>query len=282
MKLNTFKSYLIITLGIVINSLGWTAFLIPSEIVGGGLSGVGSIIYFVTKFPVGFTVLLINLVLILMAIKILGAQFGIKTIYGIIIQSLSLTIFQMLIEKPLVPEAFMSTVVGGIMLGAGIGIVFSQGGSTGGTDIIAMIINKYKNIGPGKILLSLDVIIIASSYLIFGSIEKIVYGLTAMAVCAYTIDLIIEGNKQSAQVFIISQYSEKIAEKILSDLDRGVTALQGRGYYTKQDMEVLMILVRKNEVPLLFRIVKEIDPKAFISLGNVMGVYGKGFLNIRY
>ena len=270
-----------ITIGLLMVAIGWTAFIIPAEITGGGITGVSALIYYSTGFPIGVSYLIMNILLVALAIKILGAGFGIKTIYSVIVLSIFFSIFQQIITEPIIKEGFMSSVIGGGLAGTGIGIIFSQGGSTGGTDIIAMIINKYRNISPGRLILFLDVIIISSSYLIFHSLEKIVYGFVTMAVSAYAIDLVLSGIKKSVQVFIFSRKYNEIAERISKEINRGITVIDGKGWYTKENQQILMIIARKKESHNIFRITKEIDPEAFISLGNVMGVYGKGFEKIR-
>lgn len=275
------QNYSIITVGLFINTLGWTAFLIPARITGGGITGVATLIFYATEIPVWIPYLIINVFLILISIKILGRSFGIKTIYATLVLTLFFSILQGIIVKPIVNETFMSSVVGGILAGAGVGIVFSQGGSTGGTDIIAMIINKYRNISPGKVILYADVIIISSSFLIFKSIEKIVYGYVTMSITAYAIDLILTGAKRTVQLFIFSKKYQEIADKVTSEMGRGITLIEGTGWYTKNESKILMVLVKKQESNSLLRIVKEIDPEAFISVNNVMGVYGKGFDRIK-
>ena len=276
------KAYSIITLGLFINALGWTAFLIPAEITGGGITGVATLVFYATKFPIGITYLAINAVLILSSIKMLGKGFGIKTIFATTVLSIFLTILQGIIKEPIVTENFMSAVIGGILAGVGVGIVFSQGGSTGGTDIIAMMINKYREISPGRVILYADVIIISSSFLIFKSLEKIVYGYVAMAITAYTIDLVLTGTKRTVQMFIFSKDYEKIADIISSDIKRGITVLDGTGWYTKTESKILLVLVKKQESQDILRIIKEIDPSAFVSVNNVMGVYGRGFDRIKF
>ncbi|MDX9695175.1 MAG: YitT family protein [Bacteroidales bacterium] len=275
--LKNIKEYSIITIGLFINALGWTAFLIPAEITGGGITGVATLIFYASKFPIGISYLAINAILILSSFKMLGKGFGIKTIYAITVLSIFLSVLQGVIKEPVVNENFMSAVIGAILAGAGVGIVFSQGGSTGGTDIIAMMINKYRDISPGKVILYADVIIISSSFLIFHSLEKMVYGYVTMAITAYTIDLILTGTKRTVQLFIFSKDYEKIAERVATDIKRGITVIDGKGWYTKADAKILLILVRKQESYDILRIIKEIDPKAFVSVNNVMGVYGKGF-----
>jgi uncharacterized membrane-anchored protein YitT (DUF2179 family) len=205
----------------------------------------------------------------------------VKTIFSVVVLSVLFSLLQQLITKPIINDVFLSTVLGGILGGAGVGIVFTQGGSTGGTDIIAMIINKYRNISPGRIILYLDVFIIASSYLIFQSIEKIVYGYVAMGITSYTIDLLFTGSKQSVQMFIFSKKYDLIAERIGKELGRGITIIDGQGWYTGEQTKVLMVMVKKPEASQIFRIIKEIEQSGFMSENNVMGVYGQGFERIR-
>lgn len=276
------KSYAIITLGLFINALAWTAFIIPSEIVGGGVTGLSALIYYATGFPVGITFFLINIVLIIIGIKNLGLAFGIRTIYGTIVISVFLSILQQYITEPFVSDRFMATIIGAMMGGASVGLVFSQGGSTGGTDIIAMIINKYRNISPGKLILYMDVLIISSSYLLFESIELLVYGFVFMSVASYAIDMVLMGHRQSVQMFIFSKEHEVIAEQIANEIGRGVTLINGKGWYSKTESNILMVVVKRHETNMIFRTIKRIDPEAFISISNVMGVYGKGFDPIKY
>lgn len=275
------KDYFIITIGLLMFALGWVLFLIPSEITGGGISGVAAVVYFATKIPVSITFLAVNIVLVIVAIKILGASFGIKTIYSIAVLTLFFALFQNVLEKPIVEDNFLSAVLGGMSGGIGLGIVFSRGGSTGGTDIFAMIINKYRNISPGRIILYCDVIIIASSYFVFHSPEKLVYGYVSMWVVSYSLDSFLSGANRSAQMFIFSKKHEDIANFINNEAIRGVTILDGMGWYTKKDTKVIMSVVRKRETSAIFRKIKEIDPEAFITMGSVMGVYGQGFEKLK-
>lgn len=276
------KNYTLITVGLFINALAWTAFLIPSEIVGGGVTGLSALIYYATGFPVGFSFFIINIGLIIIGIKSLGLSFGIKTIYGTIIISVFLSLLQQAITEPVVSDRFMSAIIGGIMAGASVGLVFSQGGSTGGTDIIAMIINKYRNISPGKLILYMDVLIISSSYFLFQSFEVLVYGFVVMSVASYSIDMVLMGHRQSVQMFIFSKNHELIAEQIANEIGRGVTLINGKGWYSKAESNVLMVVVRRYETNQIFRTIKQIDPSAFVSVANVMGVYGEGFDPIKY
>lgn len=281
-RLTTFiKDYLIITFGLFVFTMGWVLFLIPAEITGGGISGVAAVVFYATKIPVSVTYLAINILLVFVAIKILGANFGVKTIYSIAVLTAFFALFQKIIDEPIVDDTFLSSVLGGMAGGIGLGIVFSRGGSTGGTDIFAMIINKYRNISPGRVILFCDVVIIASSYFVFQSIEKLVYGYVSMWVVSYSLDSFLGGANRSAQMFIISKEYEKIAEFINKEATRGVTLLEGTGWYTQKNIKVVMSVVRKKETSAIFRKIKELDPDAFISMGSVMGVYGQGFEKIK-
>jgi uncharacterized membrane-anchored protein YitT (DUF2179 family) len=274
--------------GLLLYALSWTAFLIPHKITGGGVSGIGALVYYASGIPMGYTYFFINIALILLAIKMLGANFGVKTIFGVAVGSILLSALQMLIKAPVVDDKFMSTIIGGALSGVGLGIVFSQGGSTGGTDIIAMIINKYRNISPGRIIMLCDVFIIGSSFLVLldldpaKRIETIVYGYVTMAITAYSLDAVLSGTKQSVQVFVFSKHYQAIADRITTEVNRGVTVVDGMGWYSKEHQKVLISLVRKHEVSEVYKIIKEIDPEAFISVATVTGVYGRGFERIRH
>lgn len=277
----TIKDYTFITFGLLMFALGWLLFLIPAEITGGGVSGVGAVLYYAVKIPVSVTYLAVNIVLVLVAIKILGANFGFKTIYSIIVLTLFFAVFQNVLKEPLVDDTFLSAVLGGMSGGIGLGIVFSRGGSTGGTDIFAMIVMKYRNISPGKIIMLCDVVIIASSYFVFQSPEKLVYGYVSMWVVSYSLDSFLSGANRSAQMFIFSAKYEEIADFITKEAVRGVTVFDGVGWYTKENIKIVMSIVKKKETSAIFRKIKEIDPNAFISMGSVMGVYGQGFEKLR-
>ncbi len=283
------KEYALITFGLFLLALGWTAFIIPSEITGGGVSGISTIIFFASDktMPVGISYLLINSVLVVIAIKVLGKSFGVKTIFAIAAASLLFTFLQKAISQPVVEEKFMAAIIGAVMSGVGIGITFSQGGSTGGTDIIALMINKYKNISPGRLLLYIDVIIISSLYFVLADlppverIQALVYGGVVMTVSSYSVDLLISGNKQSMQLFIFSLKYDEIADTIVNDCKRGVTVMDGMGWHSKTQQKVLIVMIRKTELSNVYKIIKQIDPEAFMSVNSVMGVYGKGFDQIK-
>ncbi len=275
------QDYIIMTFGLFLFAMAWVLFIIPAEIAGGGISGVAAVVFYASKVPVSITYLGINIFLVLIAIKVLGANFGVKTIYCILVVTVIFAVAQDLITEPLVDDMFLSSVLGGMMSGIGLGIVFSRGGSTGGTDIIAMIVNKYRNVSPGRVIMICDVVIIASIYFVSQSVEKLVYGFVVMWVVSYTLDSFLSGANRSAQMFIISKEHEKIAEFINNEAIRGVTLLDGSGWYTKEETKVIMSVVRKKETGAIFRKIKQIDPDAFISMGSVMGVYGQGFEKLK-
>lgn len=296
-----FKEYLLITVGILSYVLGWTIFLVPNNLVGGGVTGLSSIIQYATggALKIGYSYFAINVVLLIAALFLLGKSFGAKTVYAIILASVGLNLFQEIIPQDIIQTLaidngkLMCVIIGGIMAGVGIGMTISQGGSTGGTDIIALIVNKYRNVSPGRMILSMDVVIILSSLLVPSytqagdlvpfteKIITVVYGLILITICSTVLDLYLSGSKQSVQVFILSHKYEEIADLITRDLHRGVTAIEGKGWYTQNEMQVLMVITRKTDLNLLLKMIKGVDPDAFLSVSSVTGVYGKGFETIK-
>ena len=295
------KEYFLITLGILTYVLGWTVFLVPNNLIGGGVTGISSIIQYATGglVKIGYSYFAINAILLVAALFLLGRSFGAKTVYAIILASIGLNVFQTVIPQDFVQTLaidngkLMSVIMGGILAGIGIGITISQGGSTGGTDIIALIVNKYRNVSPGRMILSLDVVIILSSLLVPSytpdgalvpfteKIVTVVYGLILITICSTVLDMYLSGSKQSVQVFILSHKYEEIANAVTQDLHRGVTALDGKGWYTQNETQVLMVLTKKTDLKILLKTVKSIDPDAFLSVSSVTGVYGKGFETIK-
>lgn len=277
-KIDSIKEYVTIVIGLALYALAWTGFLLPHQITTGGVTGIGALLYFSKGIPVAATYLTINLFLLIISIKIIGWKFSLRTIFGVGTLTIFLSIAQSLIKKPLlVEEPFMACVVGGVLAGFGIGIVFTANGSTGGTDIIAMVVNKYRNITIGRAMMYCDVIIISSSWFIFHSIDKIVFGLTTLVIMTYCVDFVVTGVRQSVQFLIFSPEYEEIARRINTEALRGVTVLDGMGWYSKEPVKVLVVMARKNESVKIFRIVKQVDSNAFVSQSSVIGVYGKGF-----
>ncbi|MDR1097196.1 MAG: YitT family protein [Tannerella sp.] len=277
------KDYILIFLGTVLYAFGFNGFILSNEIVPGGLTGVASFIYYGTGLPVSVSYAAINVILLTFAFKILGRRFIINSIFGILSLTFTLMFFEWLLKgKPLVDgEPFMSVLIGAVACGTGLGIIFSANGSTGGTDIIGAIVNKYKNISIGRVLLYCDFVIIACSYLIFHSIEKIVFGYVIMFTELYLLDRVLNANNQSVQFLIFSRKYREIVDSIIKDLDRGCTLLNGEGGYSKEPVKVIVLLAKKKESAMIFRMIKNIDKEAFISQGNVQGVYGEGFDRIK-
>ena len=296
----TIKEYFLITVGVTLYALGWALFLTPNHMIGGGVTGFASIIYYAFEIDIAITYFVLNIILLIIGTKVLGTGFGFKTIYAIFMTSFMLAVTREFIPVDFVSEfsqdsKIVCTVLGGIMAGVGIGLSMSQGGSTGGTDIIALVWCKFKAASPGRVILIIDLIIITSS-LLFPSyadeaatqlipfnekIAIVVYGLMQVTVCGYAIDLYISGSKQSVQAFIFTKKVEEMADVIAFDMKRGVTVIPAKGWFSKEDKQVLMVVTRKTDLNLLLRYVKSIDPDAFLSVSSIMGVYGQGFDTIK-
>lgn len=295
------REYAFVTLGILMYVVGWTIFLVPNNLVGGGVTGVASIVQYATSgaLKIGYTYFAVNTILLVIALFTLGKGFGFKTVYAIILASVGLNLCQEIIPDAICQTLavdngkLMSVIMGGIMSGVGIGFCMSVGGSTGGTDIIALIVNKYRGVSPGRMILWMDVVIILSSLIVPSytssgellpfteKITTVVYGLILITVNSTVLDLFLQGSKQSVQLFILSRKYEEIADLITCDLHRGVTVLDGQGWYTKQSTHVLMVLTRKTDLNIMLKYIKSIDPDAFLSVSTVTGVYGRGFDQIR-
>lgn len=293
------KDYALVTVGVISYAIGWSVFLLPNNLVGGGVSGFASILLYATGIPMGVTYFVLNVLLLIIGTKILGTGFGGKTIYAIVMTSVMLSVMPNVIPADFIHEFAVSngklicTFLGGIIAGFGIGLSISRGGSTGGTDIIALVWCKFKPASPGKVILIIDVGIILSS-LLFPSytdsgellsfsdkLAVVVYGLIQVTVSGYAIDLYLSGSKQSVQAFIFTKKVDEMADAIAFDMKRGVTVLPAKGWYSKEDKQVLMVVTRKTDLNLLLRYVKSIDPDAFLSVSSVMGVYGQGFDTIK-
>lgn len=276
------KDYLTIFLGTFMYALGVTLFIMPHQFVLGGLTGVAVLFNYGFGMPVSITVLVVNAILLTISNKVLGTEFLIKTVVGVGSLTAFLGFFETLNFTPIMTdEPLMAGLVGAIVAGAGVGLVMSVNSSTGGTDIIILILNKYRNVTPGRMMLYIDLIIVTSSFLIFRSIETIVFGIIIIAVMSTSVDWILNGIRQSVQFFIVSREYEEIATQVNMQLGRGCTVLDGTGWYTKSEQKVLILMAKRSESNSIFRLVKSIDPNAFVSQTNVVGVYGKGFDRMR-
>jgi len=276
------RDYVMIALGMLLYSIGWTVFLLPNKIMTGGVPGIASIIYFAIKLPVQYVYFGANVFLLVLAIKILGWKFSIKTIYGVCMLTLSLEVVQAITKGVwmLHDQPFMACVLGASICGTGLGIAFSSNGSAGGTDIVAAIINKYKDITLGRVMMILDTIIITSSYVVLRDWERVVYGFVTLFVCSFMLDQIVNSARQSVQFFIISKKYQEIGQAI-NAMHRGVTVIDTVGMYTGQPQKMIFVLAKKRQSTTIFRIINDIDPNAFISQSAVIGVYGQGFDHLK-
>ncbi|MDD6228572.1 MAG: YitT family protein [Bacteroidales bacterium] len=290
------KDYLMIILGLLCYSLGFSAFILPHKVVIGGLAGVGTLVYFATDgfIPVAVTQFVCNLLLLACAYKLVGRQFVLRTLFGVIVVALGIGStegFFMGLGHPLVPDRVVSIVLGGILCGVGVGTSFIHNGSSGGTDIVAAMVSKFSNVSVGRTMIYVDFFIVSLSILlpfegtwgerIEARVPTIVYGITVTFVVSYVCDQIINGNRRATQFYIFSPKWREIADKILSEANRGCTIIDGQGWFTKHDVKIVMVYCRKIESVTIFRIIKSIDNDAFVSQGNVNGVYGKGFDHVK-
>jgi uncharacterized membrane-anchored protein YitT (DUF2179 family) len=279
------KDYIFITLGLVSYAFGWTAFLLPYQITTGGLTGIGAIIFYATGFPIQWTYFIVNVVLLSFAARILGPKFSIKSSYAIVMLTFFFWLFQLIFVdstgKPIkllgLGQDSMACVIGSILCGIGLGIVFSNNGSTGGTDIIAAVVNKYKDVTLGRMIMYCDIIIISSCYFVFHDWRRVIFGFVTLIIISYMLDYVVNSTRRSVQFFIFSKKYNEIGDKIISQTHRGVTVINGTGWYSKNEVKMLVVLAHKNQSVEIFRLIKDIDPNAFISQSTVTGVYGQGF-----
>lgn len=285
------KDYVIIVIGLILYALGFTAFILPHAIVIGGVAGVGTLVYFATDglIPVAVTQYAVNLILLAMAFRIVGRTFVLRTIFGATVISLAIGVFEgyFMSNPVLIPDVSMSVILGAIICGVGIGTIFIHNGSSGGTDIVAAMVSKVSNVSIGRTMIFTDMTIVLLSILLpfDGTFEQriqarvptIVYGWVVTFIIAYVTDMVINTNRQATQFMIISPKWQEIADAVNSQAHRGVTVIDGLGWYTKHETKVLMVWCRKTESVTIFRIVKMIDENAFITQTNSNGVYGKGF-----
>ena len=291
--LNEVKDYMFIALGLAIYTVAFTVFLMPYQIVAGGVTGLSAIIYYATGFHLENTYIIINGLLLIVALKILGWKFLMKTIFAIFTLYFMLVFAQDIVPKQpgsdlpfkLMGEGqdFMSMIIGCMMTGISLALVFMHNGSTGGTDIIAASVNKYHNVSLGSVLITADFCIIGSCMFFpqFGTYleraHKVMFGFCVMMMENYVLDYVMNKRRQSVQFMIFSQKWQEIANAIGTQMNHGVTILDGHGWYTGKQRKVLCILAKKNESVNMFRLIKMIDPNAFVSQSAVIGVYGEGF-----
>ena len=279
------KDLLLIAIGITLYAGGWCAFLLPYQISTGGVTGISAVVYYATKLPMQNTYLAINAVLLLASAKILGLKFTLKTGFAIGMLYAMLDLFQLILadsqgnpQQFLGPgQDFMACILGATICGLGLGIAFSGNGTTGGTDILAAVVNKYRNVSMGSVIFMVDCCIVFSCYFVFYDWKRVVFGFVTMFMMTQTLDYYTNRRRQSVQFFIISKHYDKIAEAITQEAHRGCTLLDSEGYYSHAQSKIVMTIARQKESNTIFRIVKSIDPKAFITQSNVIGVFGEGF-----
>lgn len=283
------KEYVIISIGLVIYAFGFISLLLPAKTVPGGAGGISTLLYYTLGEPggwlsVGTLYFLVNTVLLTIGIIVIGPKFGIKTFFAVIFISLVMNIFEATLPPDVLGlsadggDKLLMVILGGVCCGLGVGMCFSQGGSSGGTDIIAMIVNKYHNISFGKVIMLCDVIIISCSVIVFkGDLKPAIYGIVTLATVGYTIDVFISGTKQTSQIMIFSTKYKEIGDAIIKEIGRGVSYLDGEGGFTGAPQKITMVVCRKTEQSNVYRVIKSIDADAFVTVGSVMGVYGKGF-----
>ena len=283
------NDYVMITIGLVLYSISWAVFMLPYEITTGGVSGISAIIFYATGIEMQVSYFVINVASLIVALKILGPKFSIKTIYAIFALTFLLWLFQELLKKDdgtlprLLGECqdFMACVIGASLLGFSMGLIFTHNGSTGGTDIIAAIVNKYRDVSFGKMIMLCDIIIISSCYFIFHDWRRVVFGFTTLIFLSFVIDYVVNSSQRSIQFMIFSKKHKEIAEGISKKINRGVTFLDGEGGYSGEPVKVIVAIVKKSQALDTMRLVKDIDPNAFMSQSNVAGVYGQGFSKLK-
>ena len=284
------SDYLLLLVGAMFYTVGWGAFMLPYQITIGGVAGVSSIVFFVTNIPADYVYFVINAVLMLSALKVLGFKFMLKTIFTIVSVTLMLRVVQTLLMQDdgsllqlMGPsESFMACILGSVLTGLGLGFIFMHNGSTGGTDIVAAIVNKYRSdVSLGRVLTICDIVIVSSCYFIFYDWRRVVFGFCTLFVMYYVMDYFMERQRHSVQFFIVTKKYDEISHAINVKVDRGCTLLTSEGSYTHEQSKVVMCLARRYESDRIFELINEIDPNAFVSMSRVVGVFGEGFARMQ-
>ena len=283
------KDFLAINVGLISYAIGWAAFLLPYKMTTGGLTGMCAIFYYLTDIPIQLTFCIVNVVLIRLALRELGYRFVIKTTYAIFMLSFFLDVAQNMMKDDkgqflqiLGPgQDSMACILGAILCGFGIGIVFVSNGSTGGTDIIAAVVNKHRNISLGRVLLYIDLVTISSCYFFFNDWRMVVFGYVALVVMNYTLDMVVNSSRQDVQFIIFTKKYQMLSDRIINETCHSVTVWDSEGYYTHTPIKVMITIVHKNEAIHILRMIHEVDPEAFVSQSRAEGVYGNGFNSIK-
>ncbi|PKM47348.1 MAG: hypothetical protein CVV03_03790 [Firmicutes bacterium HGW-Firmicutes-8] len=276
LKWKVLQEYLFIVLGVLLTAVGLDMFLVPNRIAAGGVSGIATIIHYAAYFPVGATMLAINIPLFMISVKRLGMGFGLRSLFGTIVLSLLIDIMVPVVPVP-TRDPLLASIYGGIIVGIGLGIVFRNRGTTGGTDLAAAVINNYMKLRVGVVLFVIDASVIVTAGIVFKSAELALYALLTVFLTTRVIDIVQEGFGYAKAALIVSHKPEEVAEAILRKLDRGATALLGKGMYTGADRDVILSVVTRSEISTLKELVAGIDPTAFVILTDVHEVLGEGF-----
>lgn len=275
------KDFMFLFIGVFSYAFGYTAFILPEKFVMGGVSGLSALIFYAWGFAPGYSIWILNFIMLGIAMKALSKQFIVRTVIGVTLLSILVAALQPLfISHPIITageDKFMHLLIGGVLCGAGLGLIYSHNGSTGGTDIIIAMLNKYFRMSFGRAMQFIDITIIASSYLLFHSTETIVYGVAFTLIASYMCDYVVNGTRQTVQFIIISQKYKEIADVVNNNVRRGVTLIEGKGWYSKKEVDILIVMARRYESQDIFNYIKKIDPMALVSQSNCQGVFGEGF-----
>lgn len=280
----TVRDYAIIAIAMIMGVIGLNLFLVPNEITMGGTMGVAEIVYWGTGIQTQYTYFVINAALLIAALKVLGWRFCVKTVYAVVVFTVASSVFQWLgfaNVHLLADQKFMACIVGGVFMGTSVGLGLSAGGSTGGSDVVAAMIHKYRDVSLGHIILFCDLTIITSGYVVLHDWEKVLYGYVLLFIVSFCVDYVVNSLRRSVQFLIISRKWEEIGLAINKIADRGCSTLNGNGFYSKRDIKVIFCIAKKSESAMIFDIVDEIDPDAFVAQSAVIGVYGQGFDRVR-
>lgn len=280
----TIRDYAVLAVAMLLGVVGLNLFLLPNEITMGGIVGIASVVYWGTGIPVQNTYFVVNAMLLVVALKVLGWKFCAKTIYAVVVFTLGTWVMQRYMDADLhllADQKFMACIVGGVFMGASVGLGLSTGGSTGGSDVVASIIHKYRDVSLGRIILLFDMTVITSSYVVLKDWEKVLYSYVLMFVISFFVDYIVNSLRQSVQFFIISDKYQEIGEAINKIAQRGCSTLDGNGFYSQKNIKVIFCIAKKSESAFIFDLIDEIDPDAFVAQSAVIGVYGQGFDRVK-
>lgn len=272
--------YIMIAIGCISYSIGWTIFLLPNDISTGGVAGLSSIVFWAFNIKVSYTYFSLNALLLVVALKTLGWRFCVKTIYGVIVMTISVGLLREYVPDPTIMkgEPFMAALIGSLFCGTGLGFCLSYNGSSGGSDIVAAIVNKYRDISLGRVLVLVDTSIVTLSYVVLKDWERVIYGYLSLVIVSFVLDQVVNSGRRSVQFLIISERYNEICKQVAeTPPHRGCTIIDAHGYYSGQTTKVVLVVTRQREARVLYHLINDIDPQAFVTQSQVMGVFGQGF-----